>query len=199
MATAEDTINTFQFGRELKVVPGMKTQNGAEIMLGFCTAHNVNSSDRRGPGLIGIFEKPLTAGTLKPKPLGYLAFTVGPTSIVCSMTTHLNTMALNSSLPSWIVDVNEIASGNGLQAIPMEKIDYIVKDGNGNNVTKREYIPNRAYTNLGLGELLVTQLEAYARSIGIKKIAFDDANEHAGRLLKRLGYLGEKNFKKTLE
>ncbi len=199
MATAENTINTFQFGRELKVVPDMHTKHGAEIMLGICAVLNENPSDRFGTGVIGVFEKPLNAGTLKPKPLGYLVFTVGPTSIVCSMTTHLNTMALNSSLPSWITDINEIASGNGLQAVPMEKTEYLVKDGNGNNVTKKEYIPNRAYTNLGLGELLVTQLELYAKSIGIKNIAFDDANEHAGKLLNRLGYVGAKNLKKTLE
>jgi len=200
MATAENTINTFQFGRELKVVPDMLTKQGAEIMLGLCTSHSVNTFDKVGPGVIGVFEKPLSSDTLKPKPIGYLVFRVGLNSIVCSMTTPLKEMVPNSALPSWVKDISEIASiGNGLQAAPMDKIEYIVKDDSGKDETKVKFIPNREYTNLGLGVLLVKQLELFAKSVGKKIISFEDVNEYAGRLLNSLGYIGKRNLNKTLE
>ncbi len=236
MATAENTINTFQYGRELKVVPDMYTKHGAEIMLGLCTLLDVETQ-RKGYGVIGIFEKPIYDTNLKPKPIGYLVFKVGTESIVCSMSISLKEMAFNQSLPSWVSEINEVASGNGgnglqttsfyprfttersergdVVATSMSKTPQnfgdrrnmaIDRNSRLSNFPKYEYggkpskrFDKEEYTHLGLGELLVTQLESYAKSIGIKKIQFQMVNEYSGRLLNKLGYKGRVDMDKTLE
>lgn len=49
----------------------------------------------------------------------------------------------------------------------------------------------KEYTHLGLGELLVTKLEQYAKTIGITTVEFKIVNEFSHKLLKQLGYIGD--------